>query len=61
MSKSINVPIINDGVQDITPFYFTVGLSSPNPAGILGAQTVASVDILDVQTFNQPPAASMPR
>ena len=51
-SASLIVPILNDGVVDPTPpanFYFNVSLSGPGTA----ASTV--VQIVDVQTYNQPP------
>jgi uncharacterized repeat protein (TIGR01451 family)/uncharacterized delta-60 repeat protein len=54
VAKSFTVPIINDGQLDPTPFFFTVTLSSPNPAGILSTQNVAIVNITDVQRTNVP-------
>ena len=55
LSKSFTVPIHNDGIQDPSPFFFTIALSGPNPASVIGFQSTTTVKILDVQSYNQPP------
>lgn len=54
IAASFQVPVLNDGIVDPANFYFTVSLSQPTNA-ILGALTNAPVNILDVQSYNQPP------
>ncbi len=56
LSASFDVPILNDGVQDPSPFYFNVALSSPLNATI-GSPATAQVQIIDAQTFNWPPGS----
>ena len=59
VSASFNVRIINDGVVDPTPptnFYFNVSLSNPTNA-TLGSPTNALVQIVDAQSYNQPPGS----
>jgi uncharacterized delta-60 repeat protein len=58
LSASFNVPIINDGVIDPAPtnFYFNVTLSNPTSTA-LGSLTNAWVQIVDAQTYNQPPGS----
>ncbi len=56
VAKSFVIPLIDDGVPDFfNPFFFTLTLSSPVPSGILATQVVSIVQILDAQSFNQPP------
>ena len=55
VSKSFFVPLIEDGVTNVDPFFFTLTLSAPVPTGILATQTVAIVSILDSSANNQPP------
>ncbi|MBU6409140.1 MAG: hypothetical protein KGR98_02015, partial [Verrucomicrobia bacterium] len=57
ISTNFNVPIFDDGVQDPTPFYFNVSLSNPTNAA-LGAVSNAQVQIVDAQSYNQPPGSS---
>ena len=55
--SSFKVPILDDGVIDPTPpanFYFNVTLSNPTNAA-LGLLTNAPVQIVDAETYNQPP------
>ena len=52
--SSITVPIHDDGVVDPTNFSFLVSLSNPTNAA-LGTVSNAVVNIVDAQTFNQPP------
>lgn len=55
VAKSFNVPILNDGVVDPNPFFFTVTLSSPSPAGVTnGFPSTAIVNIKDAQAVNEP-------
>jgi uncharacterized delta-60 repeat protein/uncharacterized repeat protein (TIGR01451 family) len=57
VAKSFIVPILDDGVQDLllpSQFFFTVTLTNPNPAGILGLQSTATVNIVDAQGYNVP-------
>ncbi|HZF01516.1 MAG TPA: Calx-beta domain-containing protein [Methylomirabilota bacterium] len=58
LSTNFNVPIINDGTQDAPPtnFYFNVSLTNSVSAA-LGSLTNAQVQILDVQTYNEPPGS----
>ena len=55
-STSFTVPILNDGVSNPPPanFYFNVSLIGP------GISSSAVVQILDAQTFNQPPGSLDP-
>jgi len=55
-TTNIIVPIVNDGVVDPANFYFNVNLSSPVSA-TLGSKSNAWVNILDVQSYNQPPGS----
>ena len=61
LSASFNVPIINDGVIDPVPtnFYFNVKLSNPTNTAF-GSLTNALVEIVDAQTYNQPPGSVDP-
>jgi uncharacterized delta-60 repeat protein/uncharacterized repeat protein (TIGR01451 family) len=55
VSQSFTVPILNDGVIDPNPLFFSVKLSGVTPAGAaLGSITKALVVITDAQTYNQP-------
>jgi hypothetical protein len=49
-TRTINVPIINDAVPEVTEF-FTVNLSSPS-GGVLGAQPTHTVTITDDDAAN---------
>jgi len=60
LAASFNVPILNDGVVDPSPFYFTVSLSSPGSGTLLGSPTVASNYIVDAQSYNNPPGNGDP-
>jgi uncharacterized delta-60 repeat protein len=55
-STSFTVPILNDGVSNPPPanFYFNVSLIGP------GISSSAVVQILDAQTYNQPPGSLDP-
>jgi len=55
-AASFTVPIVNDNVPDPANFSFTVTLSSPSH-GVLGSPSSATVNILDVQTYNRPPGS----
>ena len=50
------MPIIDDGVQDPTNFYFNVILSNPINA-MLGSPASAVVNILDAESYNRPPGS----
>jgi len=54
-AASFNVMIKPDGVQDPSPFFFTVSLSSTNAGVFLGTPTVASNYIVDAYSNNRPP------
>ena len=58
LSSSFNVPIIDDGIQDAPPtsFYFNVSLSNSVNAA-LGTVSNAVVQILDAESYNQPPGS----
>lgn len=56
MAASFNVSITNDLVQDPASFYFTVTLFNPTNT-VLGSPTNAVVNILDVQSHDQPPGS----
>jgi uncharacterized delta-60 repeat protein len=56
LSASFNVPILNDGIQNPSPFYFNVNLSSATNA-TLGSPGSAQVQILDAQSYNRPPGS----
>ena len=58
-SASIIIPVINDQVVDPANFFFNVVLSNPTNA-VLGSLTSAQVNLLDVQSFNQPPGVNDP-
>jgi uncharacterized delta-60 repeat protein len=58
-TASFTVPVINDGIIDPTNFYFNVFLSDPTNA-VLGSLTNVQVNLLDVQTYNQPPGSADP-
>src|SRR5207302_3772129 len=56
VSQSFTVPILDDGAADPTPFFFRVNLSGFTPlASVAGSPTNASVNIIDNQSFNEPP------
>ena len=46
--------MLNDGIVDPANFYFTVNLSNPTNA-VLGVPASTQVNMLDVQSYNQPP------
>ena len=54
VSKSFSVPIINNNVQD-PPRFITLSLSGASPAGALGSPSTAILNIIDDETYNQPP------
>jgi uncharacterized repeat protein (TIGR01451 family)/uncharacterized delta-60 repeat protein len=57
VSKSFNVPLLDDGLVNPAPnnFFFTVNLTGLTPSGAsFGFPTTAVVNIRDAQTFNQP-------
>jgi uncharacterized delta-60 repeat protein len=57
VAASFNVQILNDHVQDPTNLFFNVTLSNPVHAS-LGSPTNATVNILDVQAYAQPPGST---
>lgn len=57
ISASFNVSILNDGVQDLSNFFFNVTLSNAINA-TLGSPTNAMVNILDANTYNWPPGTT---
>ena len=61
VAASFNVPILDDGTVDPTPFYFIVSLSGLTPAGAaLGSPATATVSIIDAEAVNQPPGTADP-
>ena len=56
IATNFNVPILNDGVQDPTNFYFNVTLSNPTNAR-LGSPSNAAVNILDAGRYTWPPGS----
>lgn len=58
-AASFTVPVLNDGIIDPANFFFNVALSNPTNA-VLGSLTNAQVNLLDVQSFNQPPGTADP-
>ncbi len=58
-SASFTVPVLNDGQVDPANFFFNVVLSDPTNA-LLGSLTSVQVNLLDVQSYNQPPGDSDP-
>ena len=56
VAKSFNVPVLDDGKSNSTPFYFTVSLTNPNPSGIMVVPTNATVSIQDAEgsSYHQP-------
>lgn len=58
VSKSFTVPVLDDGVIDPTPFFFSVGLSLLSPSGATyGTPTTAVVNIKDIAAHNEPPGS----
>ncbi len=59
LSASLQIPITNNGLQGPPPsaFYFNVKLFNPTNLA-LGTLTNAQVNILDSQTYNQPPGST---
>jgi uncharacterized delta-60 repeat protein/uncharacterized repeat protein (TIGR01451 family) len=53
VSKLISVPIVDNGTQDPSRF-FTLVLSNAIPTNALGANSLALVNIVDDESFNQP-------
>jgi len=56
-SQSFNVRILDDGKTNPPPagFFFNVGLSAPAAGAVLGYPTNVVVNILDAESYNQPP------
>jgi uncharacterized delta-60 repeat protein len=54
VAKSISIPIVPDGLPDADPFFFSVALSSPVPAGVIASPEVAVVYIVDREAYNVP-------
>ena len=55
LAASTNVPVLNDGVVDPNPFFFTVSLFNPGSGASLGYPTMVTNYIVDSQTNNVPP------
>jgi uncharacterized delta-60 repeat protein/uncharacterized repeat protein (TIGR01451 family) len=56
VSKSFTVPIINNNVQD-PPRFIALSLSGASPTNALGSPSTAILNIIDDETFNQPPGS----
>jgi uncharacterized delta-60 repeat protein/uncharacterized repeat protein (TIGR01451 family) len=54
LSKSIQIPILNNEYQDVSRF-ITLALSGAAPPSALGTPTTAVVNIRDDESFNEPP------
>lgn len=56
LSRSFTVNILNDGKTNLPPsgFYFTVNLFSPSVGAAVGSPITSPVQIVDVQSYNQP-------
>jgi uncharacterized delta-60 repeat protein/uncharacterized repeat protein (TIGR01451 family) len=54
VSKSFTVPIIDNSVQD-PPRFVTLSLTGASPSNALGSPSTAILNIIDDETFNQPP------
>ncbi|HWQ91340.1 MAG TPA: Calx-beta domain-containing protein, partial [Clostridia bacterium] len=57
VAKSFDVVLLHDGLQNGSPFFFTVQLTDESPAGVLGPQSSAVVNIVDAESYNEPPGA----
>ena len=55
LTASFNVPVQDDGITNVNPFFFTVALSSPSAGANLGSPIVATNYIVDAQSFVRPP------
>jgi len=56
IAASFQVPVVNDGIVDPANFFFTVNLSHATNA-TLASPASAQVNMLDVQSYNQPPGS----
>jgi uncharacterized delta-60 repeat protein len=54
-AASFAVRLLNDGITNVTPFFFNVILSNPSAGALLDSPTNALVNIVDAQAFNRPP------
>jgi uncharacterized delta-60 repeat protein/uncharacterized repeat protein (TIGR01451 family) len=54
VSKSFSVPIINNSVQD-PPRFIALSLTGASPTNALGSPSTAILNIIDDESFNQPP------
>jgi uncharacterized delta-60 repeat protein len=59
VSQSFNVRILDDGKIDPPPagFFFSVALSGPSAGAVLGSPVNVPVDIVDAESYNQPPGS----
>ena len=57
LAATFVVRVMNDGLTNVTPFYFNVLLTSASAGAVLGSPTNAQVNILDAQAFNRPPGS----
>jgi uncharacterized delta-60 repeat protein len=62
LTSSFTVPILNDGKTNPPPsaFFFTVNLFTPSAGAVLGSPVTSPVNIVDVQSYNQPPGSLDP-
>lgn len=56
-AASFSVHLLDDGVTNVSPFYFNVVLSNASPGAVLGSPTNAQVKIVDSKSFNRPPGS----
>jgi uncharacterized delta-60 repeat protein/uncharacterized repeat protein (TIGR01451 family) len=54
VGKTIRVPVIDNGLQEL-PRFLTLTLSNSVPANALGSPSVTMLNIVDDESFNQPP------
>jgi uncharacterized repeat protein (TIGR01451 family)/uncharacterized delta-60 repeat protein len=54
VSKTFSVPIINNSVSNV-PRSLTLTLANASPPGTLGFNDVATLNIIDDESFNEPP------
>lgn len=60
LSRSFTVRILDDGKTNPPPssFYFNVALANVTAGATLGSPTNSTVNIVDAETYNQPPGSS---
>ena len=54
VSKTFAVPILDNAVEDL-PRFITLSLTNASPVGSLGSPSTAIINIIDDESFNEPP------